>query len=84
MVKPAGLWVFGLVIVIVEQTPGIIVLVILILILIHTARLWLGGNVLIVKFVVEQVVVLGFVDIVVIVHGTGSPAVLVSAYLTRL
>ncbi len=82
MVKPAGLWVFGLVIVIVEQTPGIIVLVILILI--HTARLWLGGNVLIVKFVVEQVVVLGFVDIVVIVHGTGSPAVLVSAYLTRL
>ncbi len=80
MVKPAGLWVFGLVIVIVEQTPGIIVLVILI----HTARLWLGGNVLIVKFVVEQVVVLGFVDIVVIVHGTGSPAVLVSAYLTRI
>lgn len=79
MVKPAGLWVFGLVIVIVEQTPGIIVLVILI----HTARLWLGGNVLIVKFVVEQVVVLGFVDIV-IMHGTGSPAVLVSAYLTRI
>jgi len=82
MVKPAGLRVFGLVIVIVEQTPGIIVLVLVILI--HTARLWLGGNVLIVKFVVEQVVVLGFVDIVVIVHGTGSPAVLVSAYLTRI